>query len=116
MRFDWVEVTEREIVYVFWDMSRSDVSHIRPPTDNSVITPLRNEEHLVHACEHRLCPVSCQLCKRLCSGDHLHGLVPDQSHLCGCVCDSHLRDVINFSVLDKNTLVVLCVLPRAYVK
>ncbi|KAF8488922.1 hypothetical protein F5888DRAFT_1622603, partial [Russula emetica] len=43
---------------------------------------LRNEEHVVHACEHRLCPVSCQLCKRLCSGDHLHGLDPDQYHLC----------------------------------
>ncbi|KAI9460718.1 hypothetical protein F5148DRAFT_1377366 [Russula earlei] len=42
-----------------------------------------NEEHMVHACEYRLCPVSCQLCKRLCSGDHLHGLVPNQSHLCG---------------------------------
>ncbi|KAI0297435.1 hypothetical protein BC826DRAFT_166673 [Russula brevipes] len=41
------------------------------------------EEHEVHACEHRLCPISCQLCKRLCNGDHLHGLEPHQSHLCG---------------------------------
>ncbi|KAF8270131.1 hypothetical protein EI94DRAFT_1572248, partial [Lactarius quietus] len=42
-----------------------------------------NEEHTVHACEHRLCPISCQLCKRLCSGDHLHGLYRGENHLCG---------------------------------
>jgi len=42
-----------------------------------------NEEHVEHACDRRKCVVSCQLCKRLCSGDHLHGLVPNQSHLCG---------------------------------
>ncbi|KAH9029425.1 hypothetical protein EDB85DRAFT_1867188 [Lactarius pseudohatsudake] len=41
------------------------------------------EEHTIHACEHRLCPISCQLCKRLCSGDHLHGLSRDENHICG---------------------------------
>ncbi|KAF8270133.1 hypothetical protein EI94DRAFT_1572289 [Lactarius quietus] len=41
------------------------------------------EVHTVHACEHRLCPISCQLCKRLCSGDHLHGLYRGEKHLCG---------------------------------
>ncbi|KAH9162129.1 hypothetical protein EDB89DRAFT_2248048 [Lactarius sanguifluus] len=41
------------------------------------------EEHTVHTCEHRLCPISCQLCKRLCSGDHLHGLSRSENHLCG---------------------------------
>ena len=87
MRFDWPEAAEREIVYMFWDMSRSYVSHVTPPAEILVMTPLRYEEHLVHACEHRLCPVSCQLCKRLCSGDHLHGLIPNQSHLCGYACN-----------------------------
>ena len=116
MRFDWADASEREIIYMFWDMSRSYVSHITPPTENLVITPRRHEEHLVHACEHRLCPVSCQLCKRLCSGDHLHGLIPNQSHLCGSVFNFSFRNVIHFSVLGKNTLVVPCVLPREYAK
>ena len=71
---------------------------------------------MVHACEHRLCPVSCQLCKRLCSGDHLHGLDPDQYHLCGCVRCPSFMDVIKFSLLDKSTLVAPCVLPLAYAK
>ena len=53
-----------------------------PPT---VLTRLfRNEAHTVHACENRLCPISCQLCKRLCRGDHLHGLSSGVNHLCGC--------------------------------
>ncbi|KAI9431439.1 hypothetical protein BJY52DRAFT_1423126, partial [Lactarius psammicola] len=42
-----------------------------------------SEEHTVHACEHRLCPISCRLCKRLCNGDHLHGLSRSENHLCG---------------------------------
>ncbi|KAI0052041.1 hypothetical protein FA95DRAFT_1484280 [Auriscalpium vulgare] len=42
-----------------------------------------DEEHIVHSCENRLCPVSCQLCKRLCAQDHLHGLLPGETHLCG---------------------------------
>ncbi|KAF8270139.1 hypothetical protein EI94DRAFT_1572222, partial [Lactarius quietus] len=41
------------------------------------------EEHTIHACEHRLCPITCQLCKRLCNGDHLHGLYRGENHLCG---------------------------------
>ncbi|KAN0134233.1 hypothetical protein V8E53_008005, partial [Lactarius tabidus] len=42
-----------------------------------------NEEHTVHACEDNLCPIPCQLCERLCSRDHLHGLSPSENHLCG---------------------------------
>ncbi|KAI9455154.1 hypothetical protein BJY52DRAFT_1122135, partial [Lactarius psammicola] len=42
-----------------------------------------SEEHTVHACERRLCPISCQLCKRLCGKDHLHGLSRSENHLCG---------------------------------
>ncbi|KAI9443992.1 hypothetical protein H4582DRAFT_2095349 [Lactarius indigo] len=41
------------------------------------------EEHTVHACENKLCPISCRFCKRLCSGDHLHGLSRSENHLCG---------------------------------
>lgn len=42
-----------------------------------------NEEHTAHLCEDRLCPISCRLCKRLCSGAHLHGLSASENHLCG---------------------------------
>ncbi|VDC04820.1 unnamed protein product [Peniophora sp. CBMAI 1063] len=41
------------------------------------------EEHTEHACEMRECPMSCQLCKRLCANSHLHGLEADSLHLCG---------------------------------
>ena len=65
-------------------MSRCELYYTS--TDSPVIAPPRNKEHVEHACELRLCPASCQLCKRLCSGNHLHGLIPNQNHLCGCVC------------------------------
>jgi len=43
-----------------------------------------DEDHEQHLCDARLCPVSCQLCKRLCANqDHLHGLIPGAVHLCG---------------------------------
>ncbi|KAI0062821.1 hypothetical protein BV25DRAFT_1885018 [Artomyces pyxidatus] len=41
--------------------------------------------HSDHACDSRLCPVSCQLCKRLCTRGHLHGLTAGEDHLCGCI-------------------------------
>ncbi|KAI0250894.1 hypothetical protein BJV78DRAFT_1275616 [Lactifluus subvellereus] len=37
----------------------------------------------VHSCDMRLCPVTCDLCKRLCIQQHLHGLTPGTFHLCG---------------------------------
>ncbi|KAI6035781.1 hypothetical protein EDC04DRAFT_2571420 [Pisolithus marmoratus] len=41
-------------------------------------------DHTRHECEARLCSVTCQLCKRLCSDqDHLHGLEVWAVHLCG---------------------------------
>ncbi|KAN0136073.1 hypothetical protein V8E53_005933 [Lactarius tabidus] len=42
-----------------------------------------NREHTVHECDSGICPISCNLCKRLCSGNHLHGLVRGENHLCG---------------------------------
>ena len=51
--------------------------------NNSDRKLFRYEEHTVHACEQRLCPITCQLCKRLCSGHHFHGTSPGENHLCG---------------------------------
>ncbi|KAH9023069.1 hypothetical protein EDB83DRAFT_1992577 [Lactarius deliciosus] len=42
-----------------------------------------NQEHESHSCEARLCPATCELCKRLCGQPHLHGLIPGTHHLCG---------------------------------
>ncbi|KAA1477855.1 hypothetical protein DENSPDRAFT_933970 [Dentipellis sp. KUC8613] len=42
-----------------------------------------HEEHTIHKCEDRLCPITCQLCQQLCKEDHLHGLEAGAKHLCG---------------------------------
>ncbi|KAI0250873.1 hypothetical protein BJV78DRAFT_1393001 [Lactifluus subvellereus] len=42
-----------------------------------------DQYHEVHSCDSKLCPVTCDLCKRLCVQPHLHGLEPDVFHLCG---------------------------------
>ncbi|KAF5381812.1 hypothetical protein D9757_008326 [Collybiopsis confluens] len=39
--------------------------------------------HSEHVCDNRECPLQCQLCSRLCSKDHLHGLDENAVHLCG---------------------------------
>ncbi|KAF8494478.1 hypothetical protein JB92DRAFT_1146039 [Gautieria morchelliformis] len=41
-----------------------------------------DETHDMHVCQERSCPISCQLCRRLCCLSHLHGL-EDVIHLCG---------------------------------
>ena len=47
---------------------------------------LSNEPHEEHICEARMCPLTCELCQRLCSNsDHLHALDADAHHLCGSV-------------------------------
>ncbi|KAI6111762.1 hypothetical protein EV401DRAFT_1987972 [Pisolithus croceorrhizus] len=47
--------------------------------------------HFRHRCEARLCSITCQLCKRLCSDqDHMHGLEEGATHLCG---EEHLCSV-----------------------
>ncbi|KAH9056528.1 hypothetical protein EDB87DRAFT_1221631 [Lactarius vividus] len=33
-----------------------------------------DQDHKIHSCDTRLCPATCELCKRLCSKPHLHGL------------------------------------------
>ncbi|KAF8267057.1 hypothetical protein EI94DRAFT_1731643 [Lactarius quietus] len=42
-----------------------------------------DQEHDSHSCDLRLCPATCELCKRLCAQPHLHGLTPGAHHLCG---------------------------------
>ena len=44
-----------------------------------------DQPHDVHSCDMRLCPVTCDLCRRLCTQPHLHGLVTGSFHLCGSV-------------------------------
>lgn len=44
-----------------------------------------DQPHDVHSCDMRLCPVTCDLCRRLCIQPHLHGLVAGSFHLCGSV-------------------------------
>ncbi|KAJ7504160.1 hypothetical protein B0H11DRAFT_1709774, partial [Mycena galericulata] len=43
-----------------------------------------HEAHDQHVCNTPACPMTCELCMRLCANtDHLHGLLPDAQHLCG---------------------------------
>ncbi|KAI0302863.1 hypothetical protein B0F90DRAFT_1713048 [Multifurca ochricompacta] len=42
-----------------------------------------DQDHKIHSCYTRLCPATCELCKRLCNQSHLHGLDPHTHHLCG---------------------------------
>ncbi|KAJ7117678.1 hypothetical protein C8R44DRAFT_199862 [Mycena epipterygia] len=43
-----------------------------------------HEIHDQHLCSTQSCPLTCELCMRLCANtDHLHGLLPDARHLCG---------------------------------
>ncbi|KAK0446846.1 hypothetical protein EV421DRAFT_1707226 [Armillaria borealis] len=55
-----------------------------------------SEDHEIHVCDNRMCPIPCELCKRLCSdANHLHGLDVQAIHLCGqehpcpAVCAAH---------------------------
>ncbi|KAK7684549.1 hypothetical protein QCA50_012496 [Cerrena zonata] len=45
---------------------------------------LSHVSHEEHVCDDHNCPISCQLCKRLCaSSSHLHALDKNAIHLCG---------------------------------
>ncbi|KAJ6514906.1 hypothetical protein C8R47DRAFT_1172974 [Mycena vitilis] len=45
---------------------------------------ISHEPHDQHVCGTTSCPITCELCSRLCSNsDHLHGLQPNARHLCG---------------------------------
>src|SRR6266404_853894 len=70
---------------------------------------LSNQEHTVHSCGMRLCPASCDLCKRLCIHPHLHGITPGERHLCGSVLTltffSRISRLINGGPTVKRILV-----------
>jgi len=42
-----------------------------------------DQDHETHSCDTRLCPSTCELCRRLCDEPHLHGLSRGMHHLCG---------------------------------
>ncbi|KAF5362168.1 hypothetical protein D9756_002245 [Leucocoprinus leucothites] len=45
---------------------------------------VHDEPHEQHVCDNRMCPMTCELCKRLCGNtDHLHALDDSSVHLCG---------------------------------
>ena len=67
---------------VFLGMFRPRLSSVSNLTDGSFCS---EQEHASHSCDTRLCPVACELCKRLCDQPHLHGLIPSAHHLCGSV-------------------------------
>ncbi|KAI9511011.1 hypothetical protein F5148DRAFT_1274479 [Russula earlei] len=49
----------------------------------SALVHMCGEDHKTHSCDTRLCPSTCELCKRLCDESHLHGLTSGAHHLCG---------------------------------
>ncbi|KAF9016568.1 hypothetical protein BDZ89DRAFT_1075488 [Hymenopellis radicata] len=53
-------------------------------TCKNTCTISSDEDHETHVCENRMCPITCELCKRLCAfDDHLHAQKSDAVHLCG---------------------------------
>jgi hypothetical protein len=44
-----------------------------------------DQVHDTHSCDTKLCPSTCELCKRPCDEPHLHGLTLGTHHLCGSV-------------------------------
>ncbi|KAH9171591.1 hypothetical protein EDB89DRAFT_1852099 [Lactarius sanguifluus] len=63
------------------------------------------EEHELHECEDKACYASCQLCKRMCAGGHLHGLNPGENHLCEVRLSLPPVTVLQPSFLEINILV-----------
>ena len=63
------------------------------------------DAHDHHRCHERLCPVTCQLCRRLCSTqDHLHGLEDGAVHLCGLVTLSSLCCYSHLNICEDNSI------------
>ena len=78
------------------------------------------QEHESHSCDTRLCPVTCELCKRLCVQPHLHGLTRSAHHLCGSV--YYMNFLLwtcndpNFVQLESHMHVYSGVEPREFAK
>ena len=80
----------------------------------SLTSPYSEDEHDEHMCDARLCPVPCQLCRRLCANqDHLHGLETDSIHLCGFVSITKLisANINNFFHRQEHPCTALCAAP-----
>ena len=60
-------------------------SFIRSTTFTNWPHVYSDQVHDTHSCGTRLCPSTCELCKRVCDEPHLHGLTPGIHHLCGSV-------------------------------
>jgi hypothetical protein len=65
-----------------------------------------------------MCPMSCQLCKRLCANpDHLHGLQAGAVHLCGfAIPVSFMVFFLYMCIAGKNTRVQLSAQQTEYAK
>ena len=64
-------------------VSESSFVRLTVPTNRSHV--YSDQVHESHSCDTRLCPSTCELCKRLCDEPHLHGLTLGTHHLCGSV-------------------------------
>ncbi|KAL4063347.1 hypothetical protein J3A83DRAFT_4404551 [Scleroderma citrinum] len=63
--------------------------------------------HHRHECEARVCSVTCQLCKRICSNqDHMHGLKDAEVHLCGqehlCISDCSAQGICEIETAPQS--------------
>ncbi|KAJ7117660.1 hypothetical protein C8R44DRAFT_791229 [Mycena epipterygia] len=66
------------------DLKNLTVSGRKPFSCSRTCAIASDEAHTQHVCDASACPLTCELCKRLCSDeDHLHGLQTDSIHLCG---------------------------------
>jgi hypothetical protein len=81
------EVGRWDGILMCWHLLHSKVgSSMILLVQPSIPANSRDEDHEQHVCDDRLCPIPCQLCKRLCANqDHLHGLQMGAIHLCGFV-------------------------------
>jgi hypothetical protein len=82
----WCKASKWRDIYMFWGLSYPSVRYtISQKLRLSLRASVSNVEHIDHQCEDRECPAPCQLCNRMCSGGHLHGLQSGEHHHCGCV-------------------------------
>ena len=74
-----------KLVLLPWILFHDLVGYYIRVVVSSLTSRLRNEDHESCVCDSIMtCPISCQLCRRLCSlGNHLHGLEDNALHLCG---------------------------------
>lgn len=72
-----------------------------------------DQEHDTHSCNTRICPSTCELCKRRCDGPHLHGLTPGIHHLCGLVRSLVQKFILFKHRNEQRNALVLSTMPRS---